>query len=212
MFLLSPDVTEACWMEAPLDGGGFKWWLVWLSDDTLTTMWGENGQLTQSKIISTSHTEANLRAKIDEKLRKGYRNIGNYDVNRHLWNISTNVELPEFPPNARLHTYNDSTDFEIDLSGKGTLRERLVLKSVHGKFLGNESMHRLEHYINTIHVSYPTWQTLFATRDKAVEIVRELVNKRQDSGMVVTRGMEALSQFLPSDLVLSSPFTLVWDF
>lgn len=215
MFLFSPDIIEAYWMEAPLANGGFKWWLAWLSFNNLTTMWGENGQLTQSKIIATqSEAEVKLQAKLVEKHGKGYRQIGRYDTSQHLWSPSPAINLPAFPPTAKPHAYNESPDFEIKFEKQGQTKERMVLKEVRGSFLKLESVFRLEHYTMLHHpaiLPFPTWQTLFTSRDDAVAVVRDVIEKREVAGMVASGDLGALVRFVPLEVFLT-PETLVWDF
>jgi len=106
MFLLSPDIIEAHWMLAPLPQKGSKWWLAWLSPKNLTTMWGENRQLVQSKIIATDDANEKLQAKLDEKLGKGYHILGKYDSSRHSWIPNPGIKTPAYPPTAKPGAYS----------------------------------------------------------------------------------------------------------
>jgi hypothetical protein len=214
MFLFSPDIMEAYWMEAPLPNGGTKWWLAWLSPSNLTTMWGENRQLVQSKIIATDDAEAKLQVKLDEKRDKGYQSIGTYNPSQHLWIRDSGNRMPAFPPTAKPGAYSESPDFDISLDNHGDPKERLVLKNVRGSFLSLGNAFRLEHYINKPHLTYmtyPTWQTLFTTRDEAVAVVRDVIEKRKAQGMDARGDMELLNPHVPIDFALV-PGALAWDF
>lgn len=214
MFLLSLDIIEAYWMESPLPHGGSKWWLAWLSPSNLTTMWGENRQLAQSKIIATDNAEARLREKYDEKRDKGYFSIGVYNPSQHLWIRESGNRMPAFPPTAKPGAYSEHFDSEIILCSQGKPRERLVLKNVRGSFLSLADAFRLEHYINRSHLTYmtyPTWQTLFTSRDEAVTVVRDVIARRRSQGMDAIGDLHLLKPLFPLDIVFS-PGTLVWDF
>lgn len=214
MFLLSPDMHKATWMEAPLPNNGFKWWIAWLSPFNLTTMWGENGQLIQSKIIATYQVEEKLQVKLAEKLGKGYRVLGTYDNTSHVWTQSPGEKFPAFPPTAQPGAYSECVDFQIDLRRNGLSQERLVLKKVRGSFLQLGDVLRLEHYINKpnlVSMTYPTWQTLFTAGDAAVAIVRDVVTRRQAIGMDAAGDMSRLISLVPLDIVFV-PGTLIWDF
>ncbi len=214
MFLLSPDIIEAYWMLAPLPQKGSKWWLAWLSPKNLTTMWGENRQLVQPKIIATDDANEKLQAKLDEKLAKGYHILGKYDSSRHSWIPNPGIKTPAFPPTAKPGAYSENPDFEISLDNHGDPKERLVLKNVRGSFLSLGNVFRLEHYINKPHLTYmtyPTWQTLFPTRDEAVAVVRDVIEKRKAQGMDANGDLELLNPHVPIDFALV-PGALAWDF
>lgn len=214
MFLFSPDIMEAYWMEAPLPNGGTKWWLAWLSHSNLTTMWGEDRQLVQSKIIATYDAEAKLQEKFDEKRDKGYFSLGTYYPSRHLWTREARVTFPAFPPSAKPGAYSEKFDSEIILCSQGKPKERLVLKNVRGSFLSLADAFRLEHYINQSHLTYmtyPTWQTLFISRDDAVAVARDVVERRMANGMVALGDLETFTQFVPLSFG-TSPLALAWDF
>lgn len=214
MFLLSPNMHKATWMEAPLPNNGFKWWIAWLSPSNLTTMWGENGQLIQSKIIATDQVDEKLQVKLAEKLGKGYRELATYDNARHLWTENPGEKLPAFPPTAHPAAYYECDDFQINLRRDGLTKERLVLKKVRGSFLQLGDAFRLEHYINKpnlVSMTYPTWQTLFTSVDDAIAIVRDVVGRRQASGMDATGDINRLISLVPLEIV-HAPGTLVWDF
>jgi hypothetical protein len=64
-------------MRAPSSSGG-KDWLGFLTDKQVISQWGKTGAAHQSTVLSDRPSRTDLQLKIDEKLRKGYRLIGEY--------------------------------------------------------------------------------------------------------------------------------------
>ena len=65
------------WLRAPSVSGG-KDWLGYLTDREVISQWGKTGQVNQSKTIGPAPSRTFLDQKIEEKMRKGYRLIGEW--------------------------------------------------------------------------------------------------------------------------------------
>ena len=65
------------WMRSPSSSGG-KDWLGFLTDREVISQWGKTGQVNQSKVIGPSPSRIFLDRKIEEKMGKGYRVVGEW--------------------------------------------------------------------------------------------------------------------------------------
>jgi hypothetical protein len=65
------------WLRSPSPSGG-KDWLAFLTERQVVSCWGKTGAVRQSKTVSDRPSRIDLHLKMEEKLRKGYRLLGEY--------------------------------------------------------------------------------------------------------------------------------------
>lgn len=87
MLLLPPDLIKAVWYEAPMKGGGSKWWAAAESRSAgVVTYWGINGKMCHGKVLVVGKGVSSVDELVKKKVTEGYQEYAFFDTQRVLWN------------------------------------------------------------------------------------------------------------------------------
>lgn len=93
---LPANVQYGIWLRSPSASGG-KDWLGFVTDRGIIAQWGKTGMVVQSMVLSPRPSHPELQQRIDEKLGKGYRLVGEYQPSQG-WSHQQPALSPRTPP------------------------------------------------------------------------------------------------------------------
>lgn len=100
---LPANVQYGIWLRSASSSGG-KDWLGFVTDRGIIAQWGKTGMVVQSMVLSPRPSHPELQQRIDEKLGKGYRLVGEYQPGQgwshHQPGIPQDTAQPPWPSPA----------------------------------------------------------------------------------------------------------------